>query len=172
THWQCFCLVHSSPALYAQHEKVTLIVHIKACMMSSHHDVSVPVDELDELLQTPQAALQAAHYKTLTFCFLVNVLQDNPHDLNQGQDQSTKCQGAQMREHGDVRRFFEGPVVGGERSSQRALSKSNDKVDTPEKSHRIVDLQAHQRVTVLGAIDTTTAAHGGVQSHHFVGGTS
>lgn len=47
-------------------EKVTLIVHIKACMMSSHHDVSVPVDELDELLQTPQAALQAAHYKTRT----------------------------------------------------------------------------------------------------------
>lgn len=35
-------------------------------MMSSHHDVSVPVDELYELLQTPQAALQAAQYKTHT----------------------------------------------------------------------------------------------------------
>lgn len=35
-------------------------------MMSSHHDVSVSVDELDELLQTPQAALQAAQYKTHT----------------------------------------------------------------------------------------------------------
>lgn len=49
-------------------EKETLIVNIKGCFftMSSHHDVSVPVDELDELLQTPQAALQAANYKSRT----------------------------------------------------------------------------------------------------------
>lgn len=32
----------------------------------------------------------------LTFCFVVNVLQNHPYYLHQGQDQSTKCQGAHM----------------------------------------------------------------------------
>lgn len=33
---------------------------------------------------------------SLAFCFVVNVLQNDPHYLHQGQDQSTKCQGAHM----------------------------------------------------------------------------
>lgn len=45
------------------------------------------------------------------------------------------------REHGDVIWFGEGPVVGGEGPGQRALPEGNDEVDTPKKSHRIVDLQ-------------------------------
>lgn len=45
------------------------------------------------------------------------------------------------RERGDIIWLGEGPVVGGEGPGQRTLSEGDDKVDTPEKSHHVVDLQ-------------------------------
>lgn len=47
-------------------------------------------------------------------------------------------------EGGDVVRFGEGPVVGGKGPRQRALSQGNDKVDAPEESHGVVDLQVEE----------------------------
>lgn len=44
-------------------------------------------------------------------------------------------------EHGNVSWFGEGPVVRGEGPRQRTLAQGDDEVDTPEKSHGVVDLQ-------------------------------
>lgn len=41
------------------------------------------------------AATQTEDF-SLTSCFVVNVFKDDPHYLNQGQDQSSKCQRAHM----------------------------------------------------------------------------
>lgn len=51
---------------------------------------------------------------------------------------------ATNREHGDVTWFGEGPVVGGKGPCERTVSQGNDKIDTPEKSHHIVDLQIEE----------------------------
>lgn len=48
------------------------------------------------------------------------------------------------RKHRDVARLVEGPVVGGEGARQRALPQGNDKVDAPEKSDGVVDLQVEE----------------------------
>lgn len=48
------------------------------------------------------------------------------------------------REGGDVVRFGEGPVVGGKGPRQRALTQGDDKVDAPEESHGIVDLEVEE----------------------------
>lgn len=47
-------------------------------------------------------------------------------------------------ERGDIIWFGEGPVVGGKGPSKRTLPQCDDKVDTPEKSHSVVDLQVEQ----------------------------
>lgn len=119
------------------------------------------------------------------FCFLPSS-PDGAHEA-----------GAQ-REHGDVARFGEGPVVGGEGPRQRALPQSDDEVGAPQKSDGVVDLQVEEvpleeallvvidedaaggraawirrgverlRVAVHCAVDALTAAQRGIQSHHFV----
>lgn len=47
-------------------------------------------------------------------------------------------------ERGDIIWFGEGPVVGGKGPSKRTMPQGDDKVDTPEKSHSVVDLQVEQ----------------------------
>lgn len=48
------------------------------------------------------------------------------------------------REHGDIIWFGEGPVVGGKGPCERTVSQGDDEVDTPEKSHHVVDLQVEE----------------------------
>uniref|UniRef100_H2RX44 Uncharacterized protein n=1 Tax=Takifugu rubripes TaxID=31033 RepID=H2RX44_TAKRU len=123
----------------------------------TNHDVGVPVEELDELLQTPEAAFQAAQKEVesnihLTFGLVVDVFQDDPDNLHQGQDQSSKCQRSHMGaneagtygERGDVVWFGKRPVVGRERPGEGALAQGNDKISTPEEGHHVVDLQVKQ----------------------------
>uniref|UniRef100_A0A667X6L7 Uncharacterized protein n=1 Tax=Myripristis murdjan TaxID=586833 RepID=A0A667X6L7_9TELE len=109
---------------------------------SADHDVCVPVEELDELLQTPEAALQAAHEETGTG-ILRRWGRESKH--THYQDQSTKCQGAHMVP--DDEKYMKNaicPVVGGKGSGQRALSQGDDKIGTPEERHHIVDLQVEE----------------------------
>ena len=51
---------------------------------------------------------------------------------------------AGQRKRGDITRFAEGPVVGGEGPRQRTLPQGYDKVDTPEESNGVVDLQVEE----------------------------
>lgn len=68
-----------------------------------------------------------------------------------------------QREHGDVVWFGEGPVVGGKGPCECALPQGDDKVDTPEKGHSVVDLQVEQiplEETLIIVFDENTACWG------------
>uniref|UniRef100_A0A8K9XPA4 Uncharacterized protein n=1 Tax=Oncorhynchus mykiss TaxID=8022 RepID=A0A8K9XPA4_ONCMY len=127
---------------------------------------SVSVEELDEFLQAPEAALQAAEQELgkailehhLTFQLLVQVLQQNPDDLNQRQDEGTEGKGACMvsrqgEEDGvgwDVVGLLEGPVVGCEGPSQGHLTQRRHKVSTPEEEEHVVELEQDEVFMVVG----------------------
>lgn len=48
------------------------------------------------MIKSPTRIIQTVRYLSLTSCFVVNVLQNDPNYLHQGQDQSTKGQGAHV----------------------------------------------------------------------------
>lgn len=54
------------------------------------------------------------------------------------------CKASRQGKRGDVIWFGEGPVVGGKCPCQGALPQGDDEVDTPEKSHHVVDLQVEE----------------------------
>uniref|UniRef100_A0A3Q3LZW6 Uncharacterized protein n=1 Tax=Mastacembelus armatus TaxID=205130 RepID=A0A3Q3LZW6_9TELE len=122
----------------------------------------VPVEELDELLQAPEAALQTAQQE---LCKLIlgdcerqrdrQVSEhEDPDDLDDGEDEGMHPivlhtperppQGRKHREGGHVIWFDKGPVVGGEGPGQGHLSQSRDEVGTPEEEEDVVELQADQ----------------------------
>uniref|UniRef100_A0A3Q1GJH4 Uncharacterized protein n=1 Tax=Acanthochromis polyacanthus TaxID=80966 RepID=A0A3Q1GJH4_9TELE len=100
----------------------------------AHHDVGISVQELDTFLQTPEAALHAAH--------LLNL-----------QDQRTKSQRAcvvpiqeKTGEDGvgrDVIGLLEGPVIRG-------------KVGTPEEKEDVVELEQNE----VFVVDSLTTVEG------------
>lgn len=47
-------------------------------------------------------------------------------------------------ERGDVLWFGKRPVVGRERPGKSALAQGNDKINTPEERHNVVELQVKQ----------------------------
>uniref|UniRef100_A0A8C7S3H6 Uncharacterized protein n=1 Tax=Oncorhynchus mykiss TaxID=8022 RepID=A0A8C7S3H6_ONCMY len=107
---------------------------------------SISVDELDEFLQAPEAALET---------LVVDVLQQNPDDLDDGEDERAKRQGTcvipEQGKDGEGRhvvRLDQGPVVGGKGPSQGHLTQRCHKVGTPEKQEDIVELQANQVLVV------------------------
>uniref|UniRef100_A0A3Q2XY69 Uncharacterized protein n=1 Tax=Hippocampus comes TaxID=109280 RepID=A0A3Q2XY69_HIPCM len=89
----------------------------------TYHDVCVPIEKLNELLEAPEAALHAA--QGLTPGFVVNVFQEDPHTHMVPEIIYGTGQGG----HGDVVRFVESPVVGGKGA---------------EKSQHVVDLKVEQ----------------------------
>uniref|UniRef100_A0A3B5BF09 Uncharacterized protein n=1 Tax=Stegastes partitus TaxID=144197 RepID=A0A3B5BF09_9TELE len=127
---------------------------------TTHHDVGVSVQELDAFLQTPEAALQTAQQELCklvlerhTFQLVVQILQQNPDDLNDGEDEGAErqspCvipgtrlnspQGGKHRPGGHVIRLDEGPVVRGE-----------GPVGAPEEEEDVVELEADQVLVVNG----------------------
>uniref|UniRef100_A0AAY4DXP8 Uncharacterized protein n=1 Tax=Denticeps clupeoides TaxID=299321 RepID=A0AAY4DXP8_9TELE len=125
----------------------------KQCTVAmTDHNVRIPVDELDELLQTPEAAFQAAHHKpgtgVLGCCSPTQVLQDDPDNLDQCEDQRPKRQRAHVI------------PVHSESAGQRALAQRNDKVNAPQEGHNVVDLQVEEvpLVEALGVVVDEHAA--------------
>uniref|UniRef100_A0AAZ1XDA6 Uncharacterized protein n=1 Tax=Oreochromis aureus TaxID=47969 RepID=A0AAZ1XDA6_OREAU len=107
------------------------------------------LEELDEFLQTPETTL-----KTQTFQLVVQILQQNPDDLNDGEDKGAKFftqhrykpeRSPERRKHWESRNviwLFGSPVV-----------RSKHKIGTPEKEEDIVELQEGKkalRVRTLG----------------------
>uniref|UniRef100_A0A8C3MYM1 Uncharacterized protein n=1 Tax=Geospiza parvula TaxID=87175 RepID=A0A8C3MYM1_GEOPR len=97
----------------------------------------------------------------LTFQPVVQVLQDDPDDLDDGQDQRAEGQRAgvvprdgpagEEREGRHVVGLLEGPVVGGEGARQRHLAQRDDEVGEPEEHEDVEELQ-HDEVLVVGGL--------------------
>uniref|UniRef100_A0A8C4H1H3 Uncharacterized protein n=1 Tax=Dicentrarchus labrax TaxID=13489 RepID=A0A8C4H1H3_DICLA len=127
---------------------------------------SISVKELDTFLQTPEAALHAAHYlvlklNLLTFQLVIEVLQKDPDDLDHRQDQRAKSQGAcgnpptdisicEDGEGRDIFRLLEGPVIRGEGPRQSDLAQGRHKVGAPEEEEHIVELEQDEVFVVEG----------------------
>uniref|UniRef100_A0A3Q3Q1Q6 Uncharacterized protein n=1 Tax=Monopterus albus TaxID=43700 RepID=A0A3Q3Q1Q6_MONAL len=133
----------------------------------------VSVEELDKLLQAPEAALQAAQQELCKLILgdcgqqlVVQILQQNPDDLNDGEDEGAERQSSRVipERHilsskpspqgrkqwagGHVIWLDKGPVVGGKGPGQGHLSQSRDEVGTPEEEEDVVELQADQVLVV------------------------
>uniref|UniRef100_A0A3Q1IB33 Uncharacterized protein n=1 Tax=Anabas testudineus TaxID=64144 RepID=A0A3Q1IB33_ANATE len=133
-------------------------VHV-VCV-STHHDVGVSVDELDEFLQTPEAALQTTQQELGKF-ILCKHLYNTVHTvkLDQGAKRQRSCvipeqqrgeRKADFMESRHVIWLYRRPVVRGEGAGQGHLSQSRDKVGTPEEEEDVVELQGDQVFVVNG----------------------
>uniref|UniRef100_A0A8C3Y4Q2 Uncharacterized protein n=1 Tax=Catharus ustulatus TaxID=91951 RepID=A0A8C3Y4Q2_CATUS len=129
----------------------------------------VPVEELDEFFQAPEAALEAAQQEFGKLVLggwrpVIQVLQDDPDHLHDGQHQRAEGQrarvvpgdgraaeGREEREGRHVVRLLEGPVVGGEGAGQRHLAQGDDEVGQPEEHEDVEELQ-HDEVFVVGGL--------------------
>uniref|UniRef100_A0A8C6TN16 Uncharacterized protein n=1 Tax=Neogobius melanostomus TaxID=47308 RepID=A0A8C6TN16_9GOBI len=98
----------------------------------TYHDVCISIEELDEFLQAPEA----------TFELVVQVLQQHSDDLNGGEDEGAKRQGARVVPAKTITntelcrnivRFDEGPVIRGKRPGQCHLPQRCDEVGAPEE---------------------------------------
>uniref|UniRef100_A0A8C8WKM7 Uncharacterized protein n=1 Tax=Panthera leo TaxID=9689 RepID=A0A8C8WKM7_PANLE len=157
---------------------------------STHHDVGIPVEESDELLQAPEAAFETGHEELgkpplvgRTFEALIQVFEHHSDDLHNGQNEGAKGQGACVvpegqgggREEWEGRQvvwLVQGPVVGGEGPSQRDLAQGQHEVGQPEEHEGIENLQAQQGPVVAGftAIEGELAVGTGAQARLIGGG--
>uniref|UniRef100_A0A8C7M553 Uncharacterized protein n=1 Tax=Oncorhynchus kisutch TaxID=8019 RepID=A0A8C7M553_ONCKI len=127
----------------------------------TYHNIGISIDEFDEFLQAPEAALETAQKE---LCALVlgsfRGEHTNPDDLDDGEDERAKRQGTcvipEQGKDGEGRhvvRLDEGPVVGGKGPSQGHLTQRCHKVGTPEEQEDVVELQANQ-VLVVDSLST------------------
>uniref|UniRef100_A0A663N593 Uncharacterized protein n=1 Tax=Athene cunicularia TaxID=194338 RepID=A0A663N593_ATHCN len=124
----------------------------------AHHDVRVSVEEFDEFFQAPEAALQAAQEELgkLIICSWREVLQSDPDDLDDGQDQGAEgeavperaAKGGEQGEGGHVVGFLEGPVVRSEGPRQRHLAQRNHEVGKPEEHEDVEELEDDEVLVV------------------------
>uniref|UniRef100_A0A8B9ICK0 Uncharacterized protein n=1 Tax=Anser brachyrhynchus TaxID=132585 RepID=A0A8B9ICK0_9AVES len=147
-----------------------------------YHDVGVSIEELDKFFQAPEAALQAAQEELGklprfgTFQPVVQVLQGDPDDLDDGEDQRPEgeragdvperaAEGGEEGEGGHVVRFLEGPVVRGEGACQRHLPQRDHKVGEPEEHEDVEELEDDEVLVVrrLSPIEREEALGVGAQ---------
>uniref|UniRef100_A0A3P9A5Y0 Uncharacterized protein n=1 Tax=Esox lucius TaxID=8010 RepID=A0A3P9A5Y0_ESOLU len=114
----------------------------------------VPVHELNEMFQTPEAAFQTADEKTGKSVPVVQILQNNPERLYYSQDQRTKCQRTCVEP-----RIYTNPFntrqhrTWGYILGQGALSQGDGEVHQPEEHQQVAQLQ-HEDVAVVEALAT------------------
>uniref|UniRef100_A0A8D2JQW4 Uncharacterized protein n=1 Tax=Sciurus vulgaris TaxID=55149 RepID=A0A8D2JQW4_SCIVU len=155
---------------------------------STHHDVGIPVEEFDELLQAPKATLETGHEKLgkllwlgHTFQALIQILKHHSNNLHDGENEGAKGQGScvvpcpakgrEERKGWQVVWLAQGPVVGGKGPSQCDLAQRQHEVGQPKEHEGIEDLQAQQCTVVarLTTIEGELASGVGAQAG-FIGG--
>uniref|UniRef100_A0A8C7CWE1 Uncharacterized protein n=1 Tax=Oncorhynchus kisutch TaxID=8019 RepID=A0A8C7CWE1_ONCKI len=120
----------------------------------THHDVGVPVHELDEMFQAPEAAFETANQEA------GKSINDAKH-LHKGQDQRAKCQRACV-----VPGRYTIHLVGSEGPGQGALSQGDGKVDQPQEHQQVAQLQ-HKDVVVVEALAAVEGKGAlGAWAHH------
>uniref|UniRef100_A0A663DR26 Uncharacterized protein n=1 Tax=Aquila chrysaetos chrysaetos TaxID=223781 RepID=A0A663DR26_AQUCH len=144
----------------------------------SYHDVCVSIEEFDEFFQAPEAALQAAQEELgkLIICSWRNILQCDPDDLDDGEDQRAKgkragvrdipertAEGGEEGEGGHVVGFLEGPVVRREGPCQRHLAQCDHEVGEPEEHEDIEELKDDEILVVrrLAPVECERGTGGG-----------
>uniref|UniRef100_A0A4W3H5K3 Uncharacterized protein n=1 Tax=Callorhinchus milii TaxID=7868 RepID=A0A4W3H5K3_CALMI len=95
---------------------------------SAHHYVGVSVEELDNLLQAPEATFQTGP---------------------EGQGARVVPARGEEREGGNVVGLVVGPVIGGKGTGERALLQSDDEVQHPEEHEDIVQLEGGEVLVVV-----------------------
>uniref|UniRef100_A0A8C3GA98 Uncharacterized protein n=1 Tax=Cyclopterus lumpus TaxID=8103 RepID=A0A8C3GA98_CYCLU len=132
---------------------------------TTHHDVRIPVYELDAFLQTPEAAFHAAHLQQHQTFQLVGSERQSSRMI----PKTRSPQGRKDWEGGHIVRLDDGPVVRGKGPGQGHLSQSRDKVGAPEEEEDVVELQADQ-VFVVGGLSAVEGKKAlGVGALHFLG---
>uniref|UniRef100_A0A3P9JPA1 Uncharacterized protein n=1 Tax=Oryzias latipes TaxID=8090 RepID=A0A3P9JPA1_ORYLA len=150
---------HPNPPDHVPHEQEEGVPSRGAEVLpvDSHHDVGVPVQELDALLQTPEAALHAAQQEFSTF-----ILQNDPDDLDQRQDQRAKSQGAGVVPTQQTEASISPPNprrplgLNGNIHFIGHLAQGRDEIGAPEEEEEVVELE-HDPVSV---VDGLTAVEG------------
>uniref|UniRef100_A0A8B9G7A7 Uncharacterized protein n=1 Tax=Amazona collaria TaxID=241587 RepID=A0A8B9G7A7_9PSIT len=135
---------------------------------ASYHDVGVPIEELEELLQAPEAAFEAAQdelgHFVLCSCQSRRQQQNDPDDLDDGEDEGAEGQragvrtvpertaeGGEERECRDILGLLEGPIIGCEGAGQRHLAQGDHEVDEPEEHEEVEELERDE-VPVVGRL--------------------
>uniref|UniRef100_A0A8C8A9L7 Uncharacterized protein n=1 Tax=Oryzias sinensis TaxID=183150 RepID=A0A8C8A9L7_9TELE len=115
----------------------------------SHHNVCIPVQKPDEMLQAPETRFEAS----LKLTFQSVVQRAKGQRSCHGFPPYGSAKGGGQRAGRDVSGLHKSPVVGGESASQRALVQSQDEVQQPEEHEEVTQVE-DEDVAVVQALST------------------
>uniref|UniRef100_A0A8V5H104 Uncharacterized protein n=1 Tax=Melopsittacus undulatus TaxID=13146 RepID=A0A8V5H104_MELUD len=120
---------------------------------ASHHDVGVPIEELEELLQAPEAAFEAAQQELGHFILcsweIEQEMGHDPDDLDDGEDEGAEGQGARVvPERSQLQEWDNPQIIGCEGSGQSHLAQGDAEVAEPEEHEEVIELEGREAPVV------------------------